>query len=99
LISVLFLAQSIPNFGPILSFIGGSTVCLSSFVLPLIFYWLLCRRPEYDRQISVVELVLMIVCVVLSIFGGISATYSSADALFGAKFTPPCYINRTQIPS
>ncbi len=49
LLSVLFVAQSIPNFGPILSFIGGSTVTLSSFILPCIFYFLLCRNPKYHK--------------------------------------------------
>lgn len=49
LLAVLFVAQSIPNFGPILSFIGGSTVSLSSFILPCIFYFLLCRQAKYHR--------------------------------------------------
>lgn len=47
LLLVLFIAQSVPNFGPILSFIGGSTVSLSSFILPCIFYVLLCRKDKY----------------------------------------------------
>lgn len=46
---VLFVAQSVPNFGPILSFIGGSTVSLSSFILPCVFYVLLCRNPIYNK--------------------------------------------------
>lgn len=49
LILVLFIAQSIPNFGPILSFIGGSAIALTSFILPCVFYVLLCRKSEYAR--------------------------------------------------
>lgn len=49
LVLVLFIAQSIPNFGPILSFIGGSAVALTSFILPCIFYVLLCRKSEYAK--------------------------------------------------
>lgn len=49
LVGVLFVAQSIPNFGPILSFIGGSTVSLSSFILPCIFYVLICRKEQYQK--------------------------------------------------
>lgn len=49
LILVLFIAQSIPNFGPILSFIGGSAIALTSFILPCVFYVLLCRQTEYAR--------------------------------------------------
>jgi vesicular inhibitory amino acid transporter len=48
LLAVLFVAQSIPNFGPILSFIGGSTIALSSFILPCVFYYLLCKQPKYN---------------------------------------------------
>jgi vesicular inhibitory amino acid transporter len=49
LLLVLFVAESIPNFGPILAFIGGSTVSLSSFILPCIFYVLLCRKDQYKK--------------------------------------------------
>lgn len=49
LIFVLFVAQSIPNFGPILSFIGGSTVSLTSFILPCLFYFMLCRNSNYSK--------------------------------------------------
>lgn len=49
LLCVLFVAQSIPNFGPILSFIGGSTVSLTSFILPCLFYFLLCRNSAYSK--------------------------------------------------
>jgi vesicular inhibitory amino acid transporter len=49
LLLVLFIAQSIPNFGPILSLIGGSTTALTSFILPCVFYVLLCNQPEYSR--------------------------------------------------
>ena len=49
LVSVLFVAQSIPHFGPILTFIGGSTVSMSSFILPCIFYVLICRKEQYKK--------------------------------------------------
>jgi vesicular inhibitory amino acid transporter len=32
------MAETIPNFGPILSFIGGSTVSILGFILPVICY-------------------------------------------------------------
>ena len=49
LLAVLFVAQTVPNFGPILSFIGGSTISLSSFILPCVFYYLLCKQPKYNK--------------------------------------------------
>jgi len=33
-----FIAETIPHFGPILSFIGGSTVSILGFILPVICY-------------------------------------------------------------
>ena len=48
LLLVLFVAQSVPNFGPILSLIGGSTISLSSFILPCVFYYLLCKQTKYN---------------------------------------------------
>jgi vesicular inhibitory amino acid transporter len=49
LLLVLFIAQSLPNFGPILAFIGGSTVSLTSFILPCVFYFLLCLKDKYSK--------------------------------------------------
>jgi len=35
---LLFIAETIPHFGPILSFLGGSTVSILGFILPVICY-------------------------------------------------------------
>jgi amino acid permease len=40
----LFVAVSIPNFGAILSFIGGLTINLCTFILPSVFYVQLKRK-------------------------------------------------------
>jgi solute carrier family 32 (vesicular inhibitory amino acid transporter) len=97
ILAVLFVAQSIPNFGPILSFIGGSGVSLTSFILPCVFYILICRRSQYSKHINDSELILLAACIMVSVFGGAAAIYSSLDALFSSKtFVPPCYFNRTQ---
>lgn len=40
---VLFVAESIPQFGPILSLIGGSTTTLLAYILPPMFYLKMCR--------------------------------------------------------
>lgn len=44
-----FMAESIPNFGPILSFIGGSTVSILGFILPVICY---VRIKFYATQVN-----------------------------------------------
>lgn len=37
ILAILFVAETVPKFGPILNVIGGSTVALTSVALPLIF--------------------------------------------------------------
>lgn len=38
LASVVFVAESVPNFGPVLDLVGGSTLTLTSLVFPCMFY-------------------------------------------------------------
>ncbi|XP_063402416.1 uncharacterized protein LOC134686672 [Mytilus trossulus] len=45
-ISVLFIAESIPHFGSILSLVGGLTTTLLSYVFPCIFYTKLCKNDH-----------------------------------------------------
>lgn len=45
-LAVLFVAESIPHFGAILSLVGGSTTTLLAYVCPSIFYLKLCRKKR-----------------------------------------------------
>ncbi|CAD5220294.1 unnamed protein product [Bursaphelenchus okinawaensis] len=38
MVAVVFVAESIPNFGPLLDLIGGSSMALSGLVFPCLFY-------------------------------------------------------------
>lgn len=42
-VSVIFVAESVPHFGAILSLVGGSTTTLLSYILPCLFYLKLCK--------------------------------------------------------
>jgi hypothetical protein len=44
LFSILFVAESGPNFGPMLDFFAGSTVAMTSIIFPWLFHYSLCRR-------------------------------------------------------
>ncbi|VDN00620.1 unnamed protein product, partial [Onchocerca ochengi] len=37
ILTVLFVAETVPKFGPILNVIGGSTAALTSAILPLLY--------------------------------------------------------------
>ncbi|CAD5224650.1 unnamed protein product [Bursaphelenchus okinawaensis] len=48
---LVFVAESVPNFGPLLDLVGGSTLTLSSILLPCIFYtFLKTAEEEHAKQ-------------------------------------------------
>ena len=54
-LAVLFVAESIPHFGAILSLVGGSTTTLLAYICPSVFYLKLCRKPRDDMTPFVSE--------------------------------------------
>ncbi|XP_035825951.1 amino acid transporter AVT1J [Aplysia californica] len=91
---VLFVAESIPQFGPILSLIGGSTTTLLAYILPPLFFLKLCYM-EGDWDKVHVPLHVKVACVEIMALGltaGVASTYSAVKDL--ADFaTTPCYIS------
>ncbi|XP_070199906.1 uncharacterized protein [Littorina saxatilis] len=97
-ILVLFVTESIPHFGAILSLIGGSSTTLLAYVAPPIFYFKLAYAkgnwPEI--QIPLWKTVLLITIMVVGTLAGIFATYSAIKAIASpGAFTAPCFINVT----
>lgn len=45
---MIFVGETIPQFGKILSLVGGSTIALLTFVLPPIFYMRICDQKKLD---------------------------------------------------
>ncbi|CAG2121487.1 unnamed protein product, partial [Medioppia subpectinata] len=50
MVAIAFTALSIPQFGKILSLIGGSSVTLMTFVLPPIFYLSLVSQQDQNKD-------------------------------------------------
>ncbi|KIH42591.1 hypothetical protein ANCDUO_27424 [Ancylostoma duodenale] len=50
MIAVVFVAETIPNFGPLLDLFGGSTLTLTSVILPCLFYLYLNARQVKERE-------------------------------------------------
>lgn len=46
IILMIFIGETIPEFGKILSLVGGSTVTLLTFVFPCFFYLKLCSQND-----------------------------------------------------
>ncbi|KAI8791411.1 amino acid transporter ANTL1-like isoform X2 [Biomphalaria glabrata] len=92
---VLFVAESVPHFGAILSLIGGSTLTLLAYILPPIFYLKLCSMEGAWEKI-VVPLHTKVACIEILCVGlivGVAATYSAVTDLVSSSFSKPCYIS------
>jgi len=105
MVAVVFVAESLPTFGPLLDLVGGSTLTLTSVVFPCLFYiYLAAARKDAEGNWTVPKLseVLsrtpkhqLIVCIAIMIFGligGGAATYSAIKELSTTQFTTPCYV-------
>ncbi|VDM37370.1 unnamed protein product [Toxocara canis] len=50
MVAVIFVAESVPTFGPLLNLVGGSTLTLTSLVFPALFYLYLKTGEEKSLQ-------------------------------------------------
>ncbi|CAH0546045.1 unnamed protein product [Brassicogethes aeneus] len=95
MIAMMLIGETFPQFGVILSLIGGSTITLLTFVFPPFFYMRLCdmESPKWSKRIIPLhEKIYMWQLVVIGLFGGCASTYSSINTIFGSdSFTKPCY--------
>ncbi|CAK5036569.1 unnamed protein product [Meloidogyne enterolobii] len=48
--SIVFVAESVPSFGPVLDFFGGSTVALTSVIFPCLFYLFLAAGEKKANE-------------------------------------------------
>uniref|UniRef100_A0A0K0E4C1 Aa_trans domain-containing protein n=1 Tax=Strongyloides stercoralis TaxID=6248 RepID=A0A0K0E4C1_STRER len=56
MIAVVFVAETVPNFGVLLDFVGGSTITLMALVFPLIFnLFLSAANKKYDGKMATSE--------------------------------------------
>jgi hypothetical protein len=46
MVAVVFAAESVPSFGPILDLVGGSTLTLTSIIFPCIFWLYLSAKDK-----------------------------------------------------
>ena len=70
---ILGIAELIPNFGPILSLIGGSTVTALTFVFPCLFYLKIKKNLPLHVKVLLYELI------GIGILGGVASTISAVD--------------------
>ncbi|XP_044732011.1 amino acid transporter AVT1I-like [Chrysoperla carnea] len=86
IIVMIFIGETIPEFGKILSLVGGSTVTLLTFVFPCFFYLKLCSQNDSaqpsiewwpQRFIPLHVKVYLWELIIIGLIGGVVATYSA----------------------
>ncbi|KAI6243311.1 Amino acid transporter, transmembrane family-containing protein [Aphelenchoides fujianensis] len=104
--AVVFTAETMPSFGPVLNLIGASTVTLTCVIFPpLFFVWLVARERSggADRTEAVgihdvlrhndrSVLLLSAFFLFVGVVGGTAATYSAVVEVTGTHFEVPCYV-------
>jgi len=94
---LLFISESLPNFGSILDLVGGSTITLLTFVFPPFFYMRLVdmsssNKSWQQRTMPVYERIACWTVILIGLAGGCCATYNAVKNIISSDFTPPCYI-------
>nr|XP_022910331.1 amino acid transporter AVT1J-like [Onthophagus taurus] len=96
MIFMVFVGESIPQFGKILSLVGGSTITLLTFVFPPIFYMKLCSQKSEqwpERKIPGYIKVYLWELILIGILGGGASTYTAITDIFGpGSLIKPCYL-------
>ncbi|KAI6242280.1 Amino acid transporter, transmembrane family-containing protein [Aphelenchoides fujianensis] len=104
--AVVFTAETMPSFGPVLNLIGASTVTLTCVIFPpLFFLWLVARERSggADRTEAVgirdvlrhndrFVLLLSAFFLFVGVVGGTAATYTAVVEVTGTHFELPCYV-------
>ncbi|VDK21799.1 unnamed protein product [Anisakis simplex] len=89
MLAAVFIAETVPDFGPLMSIVGGSTMSLTSLIFPCFFYLYLVvidkRTPEKNTGDNY-EIPM------IGTIGGFCATYSGVRDLLTTNFSPPCYV-------
>lgn len=96
LLIVVFVGETVPEFGKILALIGGSTITLLTFVFPQIFYMSLCDQPNRNwsrRFIPTYLRVYMWELILIGLMGGAACTYNALREIFNSSsLIKPCYM-------
>ncbi|KAK3786481.1 hypothetical protein RRG08_058537 [Elysia crispata] len=91
----LFIALSIPQFGAIMSLVGGSSIAVLMFVVPPVCYLKLCsmKGPWEPIEVPLHEKVACVEIIIVGAALGASITATALEALVYSEFSKPCYLS------
>ncbi|CAF1650243.1 unnamed protein product [Adineta ricciae] len=98
------MAETIPHFGAILSFIGSSTVSILGFILPVVCYAMikvqstqLVDERFFDTVFRVLpkwDIALLVLSLAVGLFGALASSYSSfSDLVNPQSYVKPCWLD------
>ncbi|KAI6197490.1 Transmembrane amino acid transporter protein [Aphelenchoides besseyi] len=108
LLITIFMAETVPSFGPVLDLFGSSTMAINFLIFPCLFYLFLTaserksletKQPlqhlTFKEMISLTSRRTLILCFTLiffAILGGGVATVSAFRDITHTKFEVPCFV-------
>ncbi|CAD5213192.1 unnamed protein product [Bursaphelenchus okinawaensis] len=105
--AIVFTAETVPNFGPVLNLMGASTVTLTCVIFPSIFYLYikanekksletgreeLCTFSEMVERTDKKVFVFCTFILIVGLIGGVCATVSAVKEITTTSFEVPCYL-------
>ncbi|CAN7942672.1 unnamed protein product [Ixodes hexagonus] len=97
MLAVLAVAETVPHFGKVLPLVGSLLVGLTTFILPCVFYYKLCRdtRPEWpERNLPLWEKAVLVEILAVGVIGTCAGTLASVqDLLSPGSFALPCFVS------
>ena len=83
----ILTGQAVPKFGKLLNLLGAFSVTMQSYILPAIFYFLICPSKSFVVRIALLLMVL------LGTLIAISSSFFALMELFSPQaFTTPCFL-------
>ncbi|CAF2552187.1 unnamed protein product [Rotaria sp. Silwood2] len=103
-IFLAFMAETIPHFGAILSFIGSSTVSILGFILPVICFVMIkvqSTQLVHERLLDTIfrvlpkwDIVILAIALLIGLYGALASSYSSfSDLVNPSSYVKPCWLN------
>ncbi|XP_059471232.1 uncharacterized protein LOC132194139 [Neocloeon triangulifer] len=93
LLLMVFIGETVRDFGKVLSLVGGSTTTLLNMVFPPIIYLKFKSTLEPESTVPLWRKIYLLVILVIGLVGGVAATYSAILDIVGPQsFRKPCYI-------
>ena len=80
MVLILLFAVVIPNFGPVLSFVGGSFAALLGVILPVVFY------ARLKGNIPLWKEILFLLIIIVALIGSIGNAYVEIKNILNVMF-------------